>query len=244
MPLRARRGAAGRGGCSKSRPRRAGRTWSRPCRPTCRPPTAPSASSSAPSRRFGRLDILVNNVGKAGGGDIARTSDAEWQSAFDQTLFPAIRMSRLAVPHMRAARRRRDPHDRVDLGPRIGRPHDLQRRQGRRDQPRRRRWRSSSRPDNIRVNSVAPGSILFEGGIVVEAPAGRSRGHRRVRQPRAAVRPLRPRRRSRRASSRSSPRRARAGSRGACITVDGGQSQIEHLNETLDFRTSVRHVWI
>ena len=33
-------------------------------------------------------------------------------------------------------RRRRDCHDRVDLGPRVGRPHDLQRRQGRRDQPR------------------------------------------------------------------------------------------------------------
>ena len=48
--------------------------------------------------KFGRVDILVNNVGKAGGGDIVSTPDAEWQSAFDQTLFPAIRMSRLAVP--------------------------------------------------------------------------------------------------------------------------------------------------
>src|SRR5207245_1914423 len=27
---------------------------------------------------FGRLDILVNNVGKAGGGDIVSTSDEEW----------------------------------------------------------------------------------------------------------------------------------------------------------------------
>src|SRR5262245_8148747 len=51
--------------------------------------------------RFGRIDILVNNVGKAGGGDLLATSDAEWQSAIDQTLFPAIRMSRLVVPHMR-----------------------------------------------------------------------------------------------------------------------------------------------
>src|SRR5262245_14039620 len=31
--------------------------------------------------RFGRLDILVNNVGKAGGGDIVSTSDADWQGA-------------------------------------------------------------------------------------------------------------------------------------------------------------------
>src|SRR5687767_7622745 len=33
--------------------------------------------------RFGRLDILVNNVGKAAGTDIASTSDEEWQSAID-----------------------------------------------------------------------------------------------------------------------------------------------------------------
>jgi 3-oxoacyl-[acyl-carrier protein] reductase len=51
--------------------------------------------------RFGRVDILINNVGKAGGADIASTSDEEWQSAIDQTLFPAVRMSRLVVPEMR-----------------------------------------------------------------------------------------------------------------------------------------------
>ncbi len=50
---------------------------------------------------FGRVDILVNNVGKAGGAGVADTADDEWQSAIDQTLFPAIRMSRLVVPHMR-----------------------------------------------------------------------------------------------------------------------------------------------
>ena len=53
--------------------------------------------------RFGRIDILINNVGKASGADIASTSDEEWQSAIDQTLFPAVRMSRLVVPEMRKA---------------------------------------------------------------------------------------------------------------------------------------------
>src|SRR5690349_12895465 len=51
---------------------------------------------------FGGLDILVNNVGRAGGSDIVGTTDAEWQAAFDDTLFPAVRASRLAVPHMKA----------------------------------------------------------------------------------------------------------------------------------------------
>src|SRR5690242_4391621 len=50
---------------------------------------------------FGGLDILVNNVGAAKGGGIVETSDDDWQSAFDLTLFPAVRASRLAVPEMR-----------------------------------------------------------------------------------------------------------------------------------------------
>ena len=50
---------------------------------------------------FGAIDVVVNNVGLAKGGDLDTTSDAEWQEAFDQTLFPAIRVSRLAVPHIR-----------------------------------------------------------------------------------------------------------------------------------------------
>src|SRR5260221_2353641 len=50
---------------------------------------------------FGGLDILINNVGLAKGSGIAETSDAEWREALDQTLFPAIRASRLAVPHMK-----------------------------------------------------------------------------------------------------------------------------------------------
>ena len=50
---------------------------------------------------FGGIDVLVNNVGLAKGADIEATTDADWQEAFDQTLFPGIRMTRLAVPHIR-----------------------------------------------------------------------------------------------------------------------------------------------
>src|SRR5256885_14389758 len=45
---------------------------------------------------FGGLDILINNVGLAKGAGIVETSDAEWKEAFDQTLFPAVRASRMA----------------------------------------------------------------------------------------------------------------------------------------------------
>jgi 3-oxoacyl-[acyl-carrier protein] reductase len=49
----------------------------------------------------GGIDILVNNVGIGRGGTLEQTTDADWREAFDNTLFPAIRCSQLAVPHMR-----------------------------------------------------------------------------------------------------------------------------------------------
>ncbi|HYN09182.1 MAG TPA: SDR family oxidoreductase [Vicinamibacterales bacterium] len=112
--------------------------------------------------RFGRIDVLVNNVGKAGGGDLLATSDAEWQSAIDQTLFPAIRMSREVVPHMG-----RDGGAIIMITSIYGREAG-----GRMTYNAVKAAEISLAKalslqlarDNIRVNSVAPGSILFEGG--------------------------------------------------------------------------------
>ncbi len=112
---------------------------------------------------FGGLDVLVNNVGRAAGADLLQTTDAEWQAAFDETLFPAIRASRLAVPHMKqrgggaivmiASIYGREAGGRmtynavkaaeISLGKSLA---------------------QQLAPVNIRVNSVAPGSILFPGG--------------------------------------------------------------------------------
>jgi 3-oxoacyl-[acyl-carrier protein] reductase len=113
--------------------------------------------------RFGGLDILVNNVGRAAGKELLDTTDAEWQAAFDETLFPAIRASRLAVPHMKqrgggaiimiASIWGRESGGRmtynavkaaeISLGKSLA---------------------QQLAPLNIRVNSVAPGSIMFPGG--------------------------------------------------------------------------------
>jgi 3-oxoacyl-[acyl-carrier protein] reductase len=112
---------------------------------------------------FGGVDVLVNNVGRAGGTDILGTSDDEWQAAFDETLFPAVRVSRLAVPLMRqrgggvilliASIWGRESGGRmtynavkaaeISLGKSLA---------------------QQLAPFNIRVNSIAPGSILFPGG--------------------------------------------------------------------------------
>jgi len=172
---------------------------------------------------FGGLDILVNNVGKAGGAELLDTSDAEWQAAIDETLFPAIRASRLAVPLMRqrgggaivliASIWGRESGGRmtynavkaaeISLGKALA---------------------QQLAPLNIRVNSVAPGSILFPGGswhrrqqadpegiaqfISRELPFGR---FGRADEVGAAVAFL--------ASARAS------WISGACLTVDGCQSR-------------------
>ncbi len=124
---------------------------------------------------FGGLDILVNNVGAAKGTDIVATTDAEWQEAFDQTLFPAMRASRLAVPEMRrrgggvilmiASIWGRESGGRMTYNAVKAAEISLAKAMS-----------QQLASDNIRVNSVAPGSIRFPGGSwdrrVLEDPDG------------------------------------------------------------------------
>jgi 3-oxoacyl-[acyl-carrier protein] reductase len=112
---------------------------------------------------FGGIDVLVNNVGLARGGSLVDTTDAEWQEAVDQTLFPAIRASRLAVPSMRArgggvilmiaSIYGREAGGRMTYNAVKAAEISLAK-----------SLAQQLAPDNVRVNSIAPGSILFEGG--------------------------------------------------------------------------------
>jgi NAD(P)-dependent dehydrogenase (short-subunit alcohol dehydrogenase family) len=52
---------------------------------------------------YGRLDILVNNAGTSVRGDFESVSDQTWQADFDLKIFGAIRLARLAIPHMKKA---------------------------------------------------------------------------------------------------------------------------------------------
>ena len=113
-------------------------------------------------REFGGIDVLVNNVGLAKGADIEATSDADWQEAFDQTLFPAIRMTRLAVPHIRkrggaivivSSIFGRESGGRMTYNAVKAAEISLTK-----------SLAQQLAKDQIRVVSVAPGSIMFEGG--------------------------------------------------------------------------------
>ena len=151
------------------------------------------ALSTRTVAHFGGIDILVNNVGLARGADLLETTDADWQEAFDQTLYPAIRASRAAVPHMRtrgggviimiASIFGREAGGRMTYNAvkaaEISLAKSLAQQLAR---------------DNIRVNSVAPGSILFPGGSWWKRQQADPEWHRRVHPARAAVRPFRHRR--------------------------------------------------
>ena len=111
---------------------------------------------------FGRLDVLVNNVGSAKGADIEATSDAEWQEAIDQTLMPTVRASRLAVPHLRkqggaivivSSIFGRESGGRMTYNAVKAAEISLTK-----------SLAQQLAKDQIRVVSVAPGSTLFEGG--------------------------------------------------------------------------------
>jgi len=54
--------------------------------------------------RFGRMDILVNNVGDFRWGTLAEGSLDDWQSIFSSNLMSVVYMSRAALPHMRKGR--------------------------------------------------------------------------------------------------------------------------------------------
>jgi 3-oxoacyl-[acyl-carrier protein] reductase len=112
---------------------------------------------------FGGVDVLVNNIGLARGAGLLETTDADWQEAFDQTLFPAIRASRLVVPSMRergggvilmiASIYGRETGGRMTYNAVKSAEISLAK-----------SLAQQLAKDNIRVNSIAPGSISFPGG--------------------------------------------------------------------------------
>lgn len=186
-------------------------------------PEGAAAVVDAALAAFTSIDILVNNVATAKGTDIVNTADAEWQEGFDQTLYPAIRMSRLVVPHMRKQKSGsivmiasiwgRESGGRMVYNAVKAAEISLAKAMA-----------QQLAKDNIRVNSVAPGSILFPGGswdkrqradpagiadfITTELPFGR---FGRAEEVGDAVAFL------------ASPRASWIS--GACVTVDGCQSR-------------------
>jgi NAD(P)-dependent dehydrogenase (short-subunit alcohol dehydrogenase family) len=54
--------------------------------------------------RWGRIDGIVHNAGRASAGSIEAIDDARWESDIQLKLMAAVRLTRLALPQLRASR--------------------------------------------------------------------------------------------------------------------------------------------
>jgi 3-oxoacyl-[acyl-carrier protein] reductase len=126
-------------------------------------PAGVAAVVDAAVRAHGGLDIVVNNVGGSGARDFAGTDEADLQAVLERNLFPALRVSRAALPHLRARgggvilmiasvwgrEAGGGPSYNAAKAAEISLAKAMSR---------------DLAKDGIRVLSVAPGSILFPGG--------------------------------------------------------------------------------
>jgi 3-oxoacyl-[acyl-carrier protein] reductase len=115
---------------------------------------------------LGRIDILINNVGGSSGGlSLMSTTDQDWQHTFEINPLQIARMARLVVPHMR----RQGAGVIVNLASISGWQAQLA------GMPQygaakaavifmTERLALELARDNIRVNTVSPGSITWDGG--------------------------------------------------------------------------------
>lgn len=61
------------------------------------------AAVAAVVEHFGSLDIVMNNAGIGAAGDIAANDDDEWHRVFDVNVVGIARVTRAALPHLRAS---------------------------------------------------------------------------------------------------------------------------------------------
>ena len=122
---------------------------------------------AAARKAFGPVEVLVNNVGGSTGGSFQDTPDEEWQRAFDLNVFPALRASRLVVPDMKARGKGAiinivSIYGREWGGTYVKRPTYIAAKAAEIGMSK--ALAMELAPHGIRVNAVAPGSIVFPGG--------------------------------------------------------------------------------
>jgi 2-keto-3-deoxy-L-fuconate dehydrogenase len=66
-------------------------------------PGAVDDAVRAVAHEFGRIDVLVNNAGIGAVGDVTANDDDEWHRVFDVNVVGIARVSRAALPHLRAS---------------------------------------------------------------------------------------------------------------------------------------------
>ena len=108
--------------------------------------------------RFGRLDILVNNAGSRARED----TDEVWNATYESNVLAAVRATRAAVPHLRASGSGSIVHIASIYGRETGGPASYNAIKS--AMIAHAKAMALELAPEIRVNSVAPGSIAFPGG--------------------------------------------------------------------------------
>ena len=113
--------------------------------------------------RYGRIDVLVNNVGGSRRGELEALSEQDWREVYELNFFSTLRMVRLAVPVMK----RQGGGRIINIASIWGRESGGAMTYNASKAAVISLSKSLARelaPHNILVNSVAPGSTLFPGG--------------------------------------------------------------------------------
>ncbi len=113
--------------------------------------------------RFQAVDILINNVGGSRPGGNLSASGDDWQRGFSLNFFSALDLCRLVVPSMRERKHGCVINIASIYGREWGGPMTYNAAKAAMISLSKEMARELA-PDGIRVNSVAPGSILFPGG--------------------------------------------------------------------------------
>jgi NAD(P)-dependent dehydrogenase (short-subunit alcohol dehydrogenase family) len=69
-----------------------------------REPDSANQILAATIEKFGKLDLLVNNAGATKRGDFLTLTDQEWMDGFALKFYGAMRLSRVAWPHLQAGK--------------------------------------------------------------------------------------------------------------------------------------------
>ena len=122
-----------------------------------------TAVVDAAVNRFGGVDILVNNVGGSIWTPFQEISEDEWTEIFDRSFFSAVRVTRAAMPVMEQRGKGSIINISSIFGREIGGPISYNAAKAAMISLTSTLAQEAAKK-NIRVNSVAPGSILFSGG--------------------------------------------------------------------------------
>ena len=115
------------------------------------------------ARAAGGADILVNNVGGSGARHFSEVDDADFAAALDRNLWPAFRCSRAVLPQLRAKGGGVIVNVTSIWGKEAGGAPSYNVAKAAEISLTKAMARDLAK-DNVRVCSVAPGSILFPGG--------------------------------------------------------------------------------